>query len=137
MINLLSLAIIVLSGLYLLWLAWLSFAAPVRAARFLSSFASSARAHYLELFIRLVVGASLLLYTPQMQYPNLFRIVGWVLIITTLPLLAVPWRWHQQIAQRAVPCTTGNLKICGLASALFGGFVLACVTLGQKEIGSP
>lgn len=130
MISMIPMAIIILSGLYLLWLAALSFAAPARAARFLDGFAGSARAHYLELAIRIVVGASFLMYAPQMQHPHLFRIFGWVLVITTLPLLLVPWRWHQRIAKKAVPYATAHLRLFGLGSGLFGGFVLASVMFG-------
>jgi uncharacterized protein YjeT (DUF2065 family) len=124
MVDKLSLTIIVLAGIYLLVLAGLAFIAPSRATSFLGSFASSASAHYLELAIRLAVGAALLQYALHMQYSKLFLFIGWILIITTILLLAIPWQWHHRIAKRAVPFATAKLGLFGLSSAVFGGFVL-------------
>lgn len=130
MVDKLSFTIIILAGFYLLGLAGLAFAAPARAARFLGSFASSASAHYLELAIRLAVGAALLQYALHMLYPSLFLLIGWVLVITTILLLAIPWQWHHRIAKRAVPLATAQLGLFGLGSAVFGGFVLVSALRG-------
>lgn len=127
MLNIISLAMILLAGVYLLWLGSLSLAAPARATDFLGRFAGSARAHYLELLIRMAVGLSLLQHAPQMRLPDLFTVAGWVLVVTTVLLFAVPWRWHHRIAQLGVPYATGNLRLFGLASALLGIFVLGCI----------
>jgi hypothetical protein len=135
MLNAVALTVITLSGLYLLGLAALSLLAPTRAQRFLDAFASSARAHYLELSIRLAVGASLLVYAPKMRFAEWFHIAGWVLVITTLLLTAVPWRWHHRFAQRAVPYATRHPRLLGAASALLGTLVLASVASGARLNG--
>lgn len=132
MLNIIASAVIVLASLYLLWLAALALAAPARARGFLRDFASSARAHYLELSLRLIIGASFLLQAPQMRYPELFNFAGWLLIITTLPLLAMPWRWHRRIAERAVPFATSYLWLFGMASAVLGAFVLVSLAPGIR-----
>lgn len=130
MLDNLALIVIALAGVYLLGLGGLSLAAPARARRFLASFASSASAHYLELAARMLVGASVLQFSPQMQYSQLFDFVGWVLVVTTILLLAIPWYWHRAIARRAVPIATAHLGLFALASAAMGSFVLLSAFFG-------
>lgn len=54
-------AILVAFGLFLMGLAVVVFAKPATAERFFLSFASSARAHYTEQVVRLLIGASLII----------------------------------------------------------------------------
>ena len=138
MINLLGSILVWLTGLYLISLALVMLPAPARAKRFLSGFASSAYTHYLELVLRLIAGVAILLYAPQMLFSNFFAIFGWILVVTTVCLFAVPWQWHQRFAQWGVPYATSNLKLVAGASLVFGGFVLASVIFGgtKKWIGA-
>jgi len=131
LIEVLALAAIVLAALYLLALGAASLVAPARASRFLLGFASSQPIHFVELSLRLVVGAALVLYAPQMFLPSAFNLFGWVLLVTTVCLLLVPWRWHHRFAQYAVPRVTRHIVLVGLASLVIGGFILAAVARGS------
>lgn len=121
---------VLLAGLYLVTLAAVALISPQRATRFLSSFASSAPAHFLELFVRLVVGAALVLYAPHMKFPGLFAVFGWVIVVTTIGLLAMPWRWHRRFATWSVPYATRSMWLFALGSLAAGVFVLLSVVLG-------
>lgn len=127
MTGVLAPALVVLAALYLLGLGTAALLAPARVTRFLSGFAGSARAHYLELAIRLVVGCALVAHAPEMRLPGFFSAFGWVLLITTAGLLAIPWRWHQRFAQRAVPQVTRHLWLVAVVSSALGAFMLAAV----------
>lgn len=131
MINLIASILVLLTGLYLIGLAVVTFWAPARAMRFLAGLASSAVTHYLELGLRLVAGAAILLSAPQMLFSGFFVVAGWVLVATTAGLAVIPWQWHHRFAQRAVPYATRNLWLVAVASFLLGGFVLASVVLGS------
>ncbi len=133
MITLLASTLVWLTALYLLSFALLMLLAPDRAKRFLGGFASSAFTHYLELGLRLVTGVAILQYASQMLFSKFFAIFGWILVVTTVVLFAVPWRWHQRFAQLGVPYATRNLKLVAGASFFFGGFVLAAIILGGAE----
>lgn len=133
MINLLASILVWLTGLYLISFSLVMFLAPARAKRFLSDFASSAFAHYLELGVRLVAGVAILRYAPQMLFSNFFVIFGWILVVTTVALFAVPWRWHQRFAQWGVPYATRNLRLVAGAAFVFGGFVIASIIFGGTE----
>lgn len=128
-IGLLASAVVVLAGLYLVALALVSFLAPGRAERFLYGFASSAAAHYFELMIRLAVGGSFVLHSPEMLVPPVFRMFGWILVITTAVLFAVPWRWHHRFAQKSVPYAVRHLRLFGVGSFVLGAFILTSVIL--------
>jgi hypothetical protein len=56
---------------------------PSLAERFLRSFASSARAHYTEQGLRLVVGAAIV----NFAHPELFTVFGWLIVVTAMALL--------------------------------------------------
>lgn len=125
-----ALGIVVLAGLYLLALGTASLVAPDRARRFLSGFADSLGLHLLELAVRFVVGSAFVGGAPRMALPEVFRGFGWVLIGTTVCLLAIPWRWHRRFALRSVPRATRHIAWIGAASLALGIFVLAAVARG-------
>ncbi len=132
-ISLIASILVLLTGLYLIGLALGLLLSPARATRFLGGFASSALTHYLELVLRLTAGGAILLCAPQMLFSDLFVIFGWILVVTTVGLFAVPWQWHQRFAQWGVPYATRNLRLVAGASFVFGGFVIAAVIFGGTE----
>ena len=119
--------VVLLAGVYLVLLGAAALLAPARASRFLLGFAGSARTHYVELALRLVVGGALVMSAPGMLHPEAFRIAGWILRATTLVLLALPWRWHHRFASHAVPRAIRHLPLLGAASLLLGALVIAAV----------
>ncbi len=127
MLEALALTVISLSGLYFCILGTASLFAPNKAISFLLGFASSPRVHYIELSIRLLVGASLVIYAPRVATPGAFSLFGWILLVTTTCLLLLPWRWHHQFAKQAVPRVTSFIKVIGIFSLTLGGFILAAV----------
>lgn len=128
--DLVGLAVVLCAGSYLVGLAGFALFSPIRAERFLGKLASSPFAHRLELLLRSAVGLAMLWRAPQMLFSHFFTLFGWVLILSSLMLLAMPWQWHQRFARMVVPDATRNLALFGLGSLAFGAFVLACACLG-------
>ncbi len=122
--KLLSGIIVVGFGLYLIGLAVVIASKPLLAERFLKSFASSARAHYTEQASRLIVGAAIIILAPSMWYPDLFEGFGWLIIITTVGLLLVPWQWHHKFAKWAIPLAIRPLGLCALGALALGTLIL-------------
>lgn len=127
-VNGLSLVLIVAFGLFLLGLAAVVVAAPSAADRFLGSFASSASAHYMEQGVRLLVGAAIVHRAGAMWYPELFRAFGWLLVVTTIGLLLVPWQWHQRFATRVMPPVLRRRGWFALGAAVMGAAILYAVS---------
>ena len=125
-----ALGLIVATGLYFVGLGLVSILTPARAARFLSGFAGSALAHYSELAIRLAVGWAFLQRAQHMPFSRALVVFGWVLVITTIGLLLIPWRWHRRFAQAAVPRALRYLELIGLVSIALGFLLLAATFQG-------
>ena len=127
MINFLALIIVIAAGLYLLALSLISFLKPEKASGFLLGFASSASFHYLELFIRIVIGTAFVVRAPLMNSSEIFSIFGWILIITSICLFLIPWHWHRKFALRVVPLAIKHLKLVAICSVMVGGFIISAV----------
>lgn len=120
----LALAVAGGAALYLLALGAGAMVRPAIAKRFLGGFARTPRAHFVELAVRVVVGAALVRRAPDMAFSTGIALVGWTLIATSLALALVPWRVHQRFAAWSVPRATQHMNLIGIGS-LVGGLVLA------------
>lgn len=122
--------VVVAFGLVLIAFTTVTFARPALAERFLMRFASSARTHYIEQVFRLVIGAALVVLSPTMWQPNLFWLVGWVLVVSSVVLLCIPWQWHHRFARRVLPIVLRHRRVYALGSLAFGALVLYGVFAG-------
>jgi uncharacterized protein YjeT (DUF2065 family) len=127
----LALVVVVLVALYMVALGAASLLVPDQARRFLLGFAGSSLVHFVELLLRIVAGAALVLYAPNMHFSTTFHLFGWLLLITSACLLLVPWRWHRRFAQHAVPLFTRYLFVIGLVSLSIGAVILFAVSRGN------
>ncbi|NER12464.1 hypothetical protein GWK08_03350 [Leptobacterium flavescens] len=125
--KLLTATITAIFGIYLISLFVLTLVSKGVAVKFLSSFASSARAHYLEQLLRLIVGGSVLYYSADMLYPVIFKFFGWIVLATTIVLILTPWTWHHKFGQWAIPFAIRNIVFYSISAAIMGIFILYCV----------
>ena len=116
--------VLVAFGLALIAFAGVAFAKPAIAERFLTAFASSARTHYVEQAVRLLVGAALIARSPIMWQPKTFWLVGWAIAVSTAVLLCVPWQWHHRLAERVLPLLVRHLRVYAAGSFAFGALLL-------------
>lgn len=130
MLDSLPLTVVLLTGVYFVGLGVASLATPRAAGRFLLGFAGSAAVHYVELLLRLIVGAAFVVRAPALPWPAVFTLFGWGLVLTTMGLCAVPWRWHRRFAERTVPQALRYLPLLGVASLALGAFVLGSAFAG-------
>jgi hypothetical protein len=119
--------VMVIFGLYLISLLVITILNKKIAVNYFSSFASSARAHYLEQIMRLIVGISMLFFSKSMLYAQFFALFAWIIIITTIVLILIPWTWHHKLGKRVIPMTIQNLEFYALLASIFGVFILYCV----------
>ena len=122
--------VVVVFGILLVALPGLVLAKPAIAERFLMRFASSARTHYVEQAFRLLVGAALVALSPAMWQPDLFRLVGWAIVVSSAVLICVPWRWHHRLGKRVLPIVVRHRGLYAAGSLAFGALVLYGVFAG-------
>jgi hypothetical protein len=131
-------AILVAFGLFLISLAVVVFAKPAVAERFFMSFASSARAHYTEQVVRLLIGASLIIRSAVMWQPKVFWLVGCVIVLSSLVLILAPWQWHHRFGEKVRPILIaigifafGVLLLYGVFSAVSPNATYISITLTE------
>jgi hypothetical protein len=126
--------VVVVFALFLIGLAGVAFARPPIAERFFSSFASSALTHYTEQAFRLLIGASLVVLSPKMWQADLFRITGWLVVVTSLGLLLMPWRWHHRFGQRVMPLVLRHIRLYAAGLIVFALLLLLGVFWGNSYV---
>jgi hypothetical protein len=122
--------VIVAFGLSLIAFAGLAFAKPGTAERFVTAFASSARTHYVEQVVRLLIGAALVVRSPTMWQSGVFRLAGWAIVVSSAVLLCVPWQWHHRMGERLLPLVVRHLRLYAIGSFAFGALLLYAVSTG-------
>ncbi len=125
---------VLMAGIYFVCLASVAFARPGVARRFLESFAGTRLVHFLEMFIRIIVGAAFVLHAPLMKFSGVFSVFGWVLIVTTVILSFVPWKLHRRFAEWSVPLATKRMMLVALGSYIAGLFILFSFFLGPDAM---
>jgi uncharacterized protein YjeT (DUF2065 family) len=128
--------VVVACGLLFIVLTGVVFAKPALAERFLMSFASSARAHYLEQACRLLFGLSLVVLSPAMWQTSMFRLLGWAIVISSMALLLIPWQWHHRFAKLVLPKLVRHMRLYGLLALAFGCLLLYGIFFAGPR-GSP
>jgi hypothetical protein len=126
--RLLSGLVVVGFSVFLIGLAVVIITNPPLAERFLGSFASSARAHYTEQSLRLLVGAAIVVFASSMWHPRLLELFGWLVAVSSTGLILMPWRWHQKFGNLAMPIVMRNMRLYALGVFALGGFILYCAS---------
>ena len=116
--------VVMASGIWLIGLAASMMVIPARAAAFLTGFASSARAHYTEQVLRLIAGGAIVIFAAEMRFPDLFRVFGWLVVLTASGLLLIPWQWHHRFGGWAIPLAIRHIKLYALGAFMLGAFIL-------------
>lgn len=127
-----SLAVLVLAALAVFLLAFglTAWVAPSRVGGFLRGFATTARRHFIELLVRLVVGGAFWIAAPATRFETAFEVAGAVLVGTTLALGAIPWRRHRDFAARSVPHAQRFLSWLGGAAIAVGALLVYALAAG-------
>ena len=125
--------VVVAFGLFLIALTGVVFVKPALAERFFLSFASSARTHYAEQVVRLLVGASLVVLSPVMWQAGMFRLIGWAIVISSVVLMLLPWRLHHRFGQRVLPIVVRHMRLYALGVFAFGVLLLYAVFAAGGE----
>ncbi|NNE34451.1 MAG: hypothetical protein HKN13_04405, partial [Rhodothermales bacterium] len=82
-----------------------------------------------EQVVRLVIGVALVVHSSSMSYSRIFEVLGWLMVVTAIALLVMPWRWHHRFGQLVIPWVTRHLKL--YAVGVFGlGTVILFGALG-------
>lgn len=126
-VHLLSGLVVVASAMLLIGVTVLVFTKSAVAERFFRGFASSARTHFAEQIFRVVFGGSLVIYSSAMWQTGVFRLIGWLLVVSSVVLMLLPWQWHHRFGQKILPMFIQHMWLYAIGSFAFGVAILYAV----------
>lgn len=119
--------VVTASGLFLIGVGAVMLIRPAITERFIMSFAGSRKAHFTEMFFRLLFGISLALLSMSMWQPKVFRVFAWVIIISSVLLLILPWQFHQRFGARVLPMLVRYMRLYAVGVLAFGVLIVYAV----------
>jgi hypothetical protein len=132
--NTTAMIVVVAFGLVLVAFTGVTFTSPQVSLRFLMRFASSARAHYAEQVVRLLVGTAIVVASPDMWQPRMFWLFGWAIVISSAALMCMPWRWHHRFGERLRPMVVRYLMVYAVGAFALGALLLYGIVAGSGAI---
>lgn len=119
---------VVLFGVFFILAGVLMLFAPKRARAILRKAGSTNFINYAEITIRMIPAAGLILYADFSRYPDIFKIFGWFMLLTSVVLYFVPRRIHHGFSLRAADMLKPlYFQLISPFSFLFGAVVIYCV----------
>lgn len=113
--------IVILFGIFLVGVGLLMLLNPDKARAYLKKAGSTNLVNYLEITIRMIPAASLILYAEYSKFPEISMYFGWFMIGTSVILYFIPRRLHHRYALICAKVFTPNrIKLTSPFSILIG-----------------
>ena len=71
-----------------------------------------------------------------MGQADLFRIAGWAIVVTSVGLLLIPWRWHHRFGQWAIPLVVRHMGLYAVGLIVFAVLLLLGVFCGSSRVSA-
>ncbi len=92
--------IIIAFGLFFIGCGGLMLLNPVKARAILRNAGSTNFINYAEITLRMVPASALIIYADLSEYPKLFKVFGWFMLVTSLILYFVPRKLHHDFSNK-------------------------------------
>lgn len=117
--------VVIFFGLFLISVGFLMLFIPKKAREILSKAGSTNFINYLEITVRMIPAAALILYSDYSQFPKFFEVFGWFMIATSLVLYMVPRKYHHNYALKSAELLKPiYIRLISPFSFLFGSFLI-------------
>lgn len=90
--------VVIIFGVFLIGVGLLMLIRPAKAREYLKKAGSTNFINYSEITIRMIPAAGLVIYSEFSKYPEIFKLLGWFMIATSVVLYFVPRRIHHKYA---------------------------------------
>ena len=95
----LAFLLVIASGLWLAAVAGLMALAPAYCLHLFEKMSSNLQAsnwrlNAIEQGLRIFAGAALIVHAPASKLPMIFQVFGWLVVLSSIFILAIPIRWH-------------------------------------------
>lgn len=101
MIEIIAKWTVIIFGVFFIGVALLMLFNPQKARSILRKAGSTNFINYAEITIRMIPAAALILSADISKYPQVFKMLGWFMLCTSLVLYFVPRRFHHKFSTNA------------------------------------
>jgi hypothetical protein len=92
---------VVLFGVFFIATGVLMLFAPAKARQILRKAGSTNMINYTEITVRMIPAAGLIGYADYSRFPEVFSVVGWFILGTSVVLYFVPRKWHHSYSLKS------------------------------------
>lgn len=101
------------------------FFSPEKARQLIQKAGSTYLINYGEITIRMIPAAGLILYADYSDFPGIFKIMGWIMLLTSFILYFIPVKLHHEFALKSAAFLKPvYLKLISPLSVLYGSFLI-------------
>ena len=120
---------VILFGIFIITAGFIMLFAPGKARQILRKAGSTNLINYMEITIRMIPAAGLILYSDFSRYPEFFEILGWFMLATSLILYFVPRQIHHNFSLKSAELIKPlYFQFFSFFAFLFGTVIIYCVT---------
>jgi uncharacterized membrane protein YfcA len=100
--------VVIIFGIFIIFIGFLMLFAPKKARDTLRKAGSTNFINYVEITIRLIPAIAMILYSDFSKFPQGFKILGWIMLITSLILYFVPRKIHHKFSMKSADILKPN-----------------------------
>lgn len=128
MIIIIAKLITALFGLFFILVGFLMFLLPAKARQILRKAGSTNFINYAEITIRIVPAIGLIIVADSSKYPEIFKIFGWFMLLTSIVLYFVPRHLHYNFSQKSADVLKPlYFQLISPFAVLIGILVIYCI----------
>lgn len=101
MIEIIAKYTIILFGLFFIFIGFIMLFNPKKARATLRKAGSTNLINYGEITIRMIPATALIIYADLSKFPEVFKIFGWFMLLTSFVLYFVPKHLHHNFSNKA------------------------------------
>ncbi len=117
--------VVILFGVFIIFIGFVMFINPKKARVTLRKAGSTNFINYVEITIRLIPAIALILYADFSKFPEAFEIFGWIMLITSLILYAVPRKIHHKFSMKSADILKPiYFQLISPFAFIFGGLII-------------
>ena len=117
--------VVIFFGIFIIFIGFLMFISPNKARTTLRKAGSTNFINYMEITIRLIPAIALILYSDFSKFPEAFKVFGWIMLITSLILYAVPRKIHHKFSMKSADILKPiYFQVISPFAFLFGGLII-------------
>ena len=120
---------IILFGIFFILVGLIMLLNPQKARQILRKAGSTNFINYAEITLRIIPAAALILSAENSKYPDIFKIFGWFMLITSFVLYFVPRQLHHKFSMKAADILKPSYyQLISPFAFIIGILIIYCVT---------